>query len=78
MTNNPAPPRLARDPRRWAEQFPIDTLKVGESVLVTGLKRSTVSVQASRMGRLHTPRKIFQTHAVVEDGVVGVRVWRIE
>lgn len=78
MSDAPAPPRLVRDTRRWHEQFPIDTLKVGESVFVTGLKRSTVSVQASRVGRMYEPRKIFQTHAVTENGVAGVRVWRIE
>lgn len=71
-------PRLARDLRRWHEAYPIDQLKRGQSVLVTGVARTTVSAYCSRLGRTYEPRKLFSTHGVVENGVEGVRVWRVE
>lgn len=73
-----APPRAGRDLRRWRDQFPVDSLKRGQSIFVTGMKRSAVSAYCSRLGKQYDPPKVFQTHVVTENGVEGVRVWRIE
>lgn len=73
-----APPRLPRDPDRWTRQYPLHKMKRDESMFIEGVSRTAVSVQASRVGRRYEPRMLFSCHVVEENGVKGVKVWRVQ
>lgn len=61
----------------------VGILKVGESIFrrdISGTKSSGQSIVSSA-GRIVTgrfPERRFTTRVVTEDGVKGVRIWRIE
>lgn len=55
-------------------KYPWRTMEVGESFMVYG--RTTTSL-CNDARELYRPRR-FRTMKVVQRGVVGVRVWRIE
>lgn len=64
--NVPPPPE-----RRGAKQYPVDSLGIGESFFAPGVKLNNVSTS-------YYKPKVFVRRTVTENGVTGVRVWRIE
>lgn len=56
-------------------RYPFDEIKVGESFFAPKLKRSSVWSYLSGMQRKTNKR--FACRTLTEDGVEGVRVWRL-
>lgn len=57
-------------------KYPFREMGVGDSFFVAAAKRSQITSTVSYAGRRQGKR--FITRAVIENGVKGTRVWRIE
>ncbi len=53
-------------------------MTVGDSMFLVGRKADRVLNTASTYGHRHSPRWRFSVRTVVENGLAGVRVWRVE
>ena len=66
--------------RRQGQKYPFDRLGVGDSFFVAGdkTKRTSVRVLLGRQIKIgeHPDRK-FATRTVTEDGIEGIRIWRL-
>ena len=86
QTGIPVPPRLYGTGRVPGGKYPVRVLAVGESFFIpfespervfTELAlRSTISALARREAK-RSPGKKFASRSVREDGVAGVRLWRL-
>ena len=56
-------------------KYPLADMEVGDSFFTAGAKTNFFGSYTSRHKKFG---KKFTTRAVVEDGVTGVRVWRVE
>ena len=63
-------------PRAKERKYPLDSLDVGQSFFVPGVEMASVSGSISKGARQMKIK--CQCRAVVEGGVSGVRVWRVE
>lgn len=69
----PLPPSRSRlDGSTWA------LFKVGDSSFFPGGDQRELSSRAGSYGRQCHPQRKFATRSVTENGVKGIRVWRIE
>ena len=64
--------------RRGRQGIPWKNMAVGDSVFAAGREQNTVAATGRLIGKKHSPRRKFVTRKVTEDGVAGVRVWRVE
>lgn len=75
-SNIPLPP-IERTGRPRGSKYPFARMKVGDSVFF-GKKSPTVVRAAIRAMRDHIKTARFATRKVTENGVTGLRVWRIK
>ncbi len=72
----PVPPRTGGGDT--TKKYPLSDLEVGDSFFVEGSYEKTKSAQvrASQYGAAHGLK--FTTRSVAENGVLGMRIWRVE
>lgn len=58
--------------------YPFGAMEIGESFFVPGVKSKKVSAAAGAYQGRHGNLKKFSTRTVTENGVLGVRCWRVE
>lgn len=58
-------------------KYPFDELAVGESFFVPGKKANDLYSSAD-CAKLRCPGRKFSRRTVTENGVTGVRVWRVQ
>jgi len=58
-------------------RYPWDKMEVNDSVFITGKSQQTISHAAKEWTRRNNLSKKFTTRIVTENGVKGVRVWRV-
>ena len=68
------PKRFGRGAPR---KYPFDDLAVGESFFVPGINSTKISGSIGH-AKHRLPGRKFPTRAVTENGVTGVRVWRVQ
>ena len=58
-------------------KYPLKDMKISDSFFVPNCKSHSVSSTVSSYKRRYFPDRRFIVRTVIEDGVSGVRVWRI-
>jgi hypothetical protein len=76
LDDNVPIPETSRGER--PSKYPWDTMNVGQSFFVPGAKQSTFNTLTAGRTKKYNGERKFISKAVTEDGVEGVRVWRIE
>lgn len=59
-------------------KYPWDIMEVNESCFFPGVKQQTVSTASRGWVRRNNLDKKFTTREVTENGIEGVRVWRVK
>lgn len=68
------------EPLYWRSKYPLRQMKIGDSFFIPGktLKERTRCTVAGAWFSKRNPEYKFTTRTVMESGIKGVRVWRVE